>query len=203
MPAVINVAIRLVQTGIARSIFGCVATLATLLLFESQNPLHASEVRLLSAASIQKVFKEVVGDFERPSGHQVIIHYGIMSAITDWIRGGEQADLVISSLESISTRVKESKIEASSETTISKVGVGIVLASGSTIPPVRSVEDLSRALLPAKTIIYADPSRGGAAGIHIARVIQELGIADQQRLNLEPTAISQKLLSCRATERSA
>ena len=42
-----------------------------------------------------------------------------------------------------------------------------------------SVEDFSRALLSARTIVYADPSRGGAAGIHIARVIQELGIADQ------------------------
>jgi molybdate transport system substrate-binding protein len=152
MPSVINAAIRLVQTGIARSIFGCVATLATLLLFESQNPLHASEIRLLSAASIQEVFKEVIGDFERSSGHQVIIHYGTMGAITDWIRGGEQADLVISSLESISTLVNEGKIEASSQTTISKVGVGIVMASGSTIPPARSVEDLSRAFLSAKTI---------------------------------------------------
>jgi molybdate transport system substrate-binding protein len=47
------------------------------------------------------------------------------------------------------------------------------------VPPVTSVEDLGRALLAAKTIVYADPSRGGAAGIHIARVIEQLGIAEQ------------------------
>jgi molybdate transport system substrate-binding protein len=41
------------------------------------------------------------------------------------------------------------------------------------------VEDPSRALLAAKTIVYADPARGGAAGIHIARVLQDLGIAEQ------------------------
>jgi molybdate transport system substrate-binding protein len=141
--------------------------------------LRAAEIRLLSAASIQEVFKQVIGDFERASGHKVIIHYGTMGAITDWMRGGEEADLVISSLQSISALVKEGKIEPSSQATIAKVGVGMVVPSGTTAPTVASVDDFGRALLAAKTIIYADPSRGGAAGIHIARVIQDLGIAEQ------------------------
>jgi molybdate transport system substrate-binding protein len=102
-----------------------------------------------------------------------------MGAITDWMRGGEEADLVISSLQSISALVKEGKIEPSSQATIAKVGVGMVVPSGTSAPTLASVDDFSRALLAASTIIYADPSRGGAAGIHIARVIQELGIADQ------------------------
>ena len=155
------------------------AAFAILTVLGSPKPVAAAEMRLLSAASMQEVFKEIIGDFERSSGHKVIIHYGTMGAITDWMRGGEQADLVISSLQSISSLVKDGKIEPGSQATISKVGVGIVVAAGTPVPAVKSVEDLSRALLAAKTIVYADPSRGGAAGIHIARVIQALGIADQ------------------------
>ena len=142
-------------------------------------PLRAAEIRLLSAASIQEVFKEVIGDFERTSGHKVIIHYGTMGAITEWMRGGEEADLVISSLQSVSALVKEGKIEAGSQAIIAKVGVGMVVPAGTPAPSLASVEDFSRALSSAKTIIYADPSRGGAAGIHIARVIRDLGIAEQ------------------------
>jgi len=56
-----------------------------------------AEIRLLSAASIQEVFKEIIGNLECDSGHKVIIHYGTMGAITDWMRGGEEADVVISS----------------------------------------------------------------------------------------------------------
>lgn len=138
-------------------------------------------MRLLSAASIQEVFKQIIGDFERTSGHKVIIHYGTMGAITDWMRGGEEADLVISSLQSISALVKEGKIEPASQTTICKVGVGMVVPAGASIPAITTVEDFSQALLAARTIVYADPNRGGAAGIHIARVIQQLGIADQLR----------------------
>jgi molybdate transport system substrate-binding protein len=99
-------------------------------------PLRAAEIRLLSAASIQEVFKEVIGDFERTSGHKVIIHYGTMGAITDWMRGGEEADLVISSLQSISALVKDGKIDPSSQTTIAKVGVGVDVPSGTPAPTV-------------------------------------------------------------------
>jgi molybdate transport system substrate-binding protein len=182
MPAVTRFArLHIGRCMIAKSIPVRVAAFAVFAMLGSHNPAGAAEIRLLSAASIQEVFKEIIGDFERSSGHKVIIHYGTMGAITEWMRGGEQADLVISSLQSISSLVKEGKIDASSQMTISKVGVGIVAASGATIPPVTSVEDLSRVLLSAKTIIYADPSRGGAAGIHIARVIQDLGLAEQLR----------------------
>lgn len=157
------------------------AVLAILMLCGSLNPLHASEMRLLSAASIQEVFKEVIGDFERASGHKVIIHYGTMGAITEWMRAGEEADLVISSLQSITALVQDGKIDPASKATIAKVGVGMVVPASNPVPAIASNEEFGRALLAAKTVIYADPSRGGAAGIHIARIIQQLEIADQIR----------------------
>jgi molybdate transport system substrate-binding protein len=168
-----------IRRTFSRMATSLVAAAAMLSIAGAVAPLRAAEIRLLSAASIQEVFKQVIGDFERASGHKVIIHYGTMGAITEWMRGGEAADLVISSLQSISALIKDGKIEPSSQTTIAKVGVGMVVPSGTPAPSVASVEDFSRALLSARTIIYADPSRGGAAGIHIARVIQDLGIADQ------------------------
>ena len=154
--------------AVSKCIRECLAALAILLSFWSTDKVQAAEMRLLSAASIQEVFKEIIGDFERSSGHKVIIHYGTMGAITEWVRGGEEADMVISSLQSISALVKAGKIDASSQITISRVGAGIVVPSGEPPVIVASVEDFKRALIAAKTIVYADPSRGGAAGIHIA-----------------------------------
>jgi molybdate transport system substrate-binding protein len=170
---------RFAEVSTARSVYARVAALAILILAGSQNTTCAAEIRLLSAASIQEVFREIIGDFERASGHKMIIHYSTMGAITDRIRGGEEADLVISSAQSIATLLSEGKIEPASQIRISKVGVGVVVPSGTAVPAIASAEDLSRALLAAKTVVYADPSRGGAAGIHIARVIQQLGVAEQ------------------------
>jgi molybdate transport system substrate-binding protein len=104
-----------------------------------------------------------------------------MGAITDRMLDGEDVDLVISSLQSITALVTAQRIEAASQTAIAKIGVGIVVPSGAGAPAVASVDDFSRALLAAKTIVYADPYRGGAAGVHVARVIRQLGLADQLR----------------------
>jgi molybdate transport system substrate-binding protein len=142
---------------------------------------RADEIRVLSAASFQEVLKEVRGEFERMSGHKLVIRYGTMGAITDRLARAEDADIVISSLPSISALVKQGRIAADSQKTFAKVGIGIVAPSGTNIAPVASVEDLKQALLVAKVIIYADPPRGGAAGIHVAHVLDKLGMAEQLR----------------------
>jgi molybdate transport system substrate-binding protein len=152
---------------------------AIVLLIGSQNVLNAGELRLLSAASIQEVFKEVLGEFEQVSGHKIMLRYATMGAITERIRAGEPADLVISSRQSVATLLNEQRIQAGSQTAISKVGAGVVVPSGSPAPVIATIEDFRRSLAAAKIIVYADPDRGGAAGVHIARVIRELGLADE------------------------
>jgi molybdate transport system substrate-binding protein len=145
------------------------------------DPARAAEIRLLSAASMQTVLKEIIGNFERDSGHKVIIQYSTMGAITDRVMSGEKADLVISSPASMSTLAVQGKINFTSQVTFAKTGIGIVIPSGNTKPEILSVENFKRALLGAKVVVYANPAGGGAAGIHVARVIEKLGIAEQLR----------------------
>ena len=154
------------------------ATLLTAIL-GAWNQARAAEIRLLSAAVMQPVFKETIDEFERMSGHKLIITYRTMGAITQRMLDSETADLVIGSTPSISRLVKEGKINAESTATIAKVGVGIVVHSGTPKQAVASVDDLVRALLAAKTIVYADPLGGGAAGIHVVQVIKKLGLSEQ------------------------
>jgi molybdate transport system substrate-binding protein len=144
-------------------------------------PGHAAEIRILSAAAMQSVFKEIGGAFERASGHRLIFHYGTIGAINQWVMGGEEADLVIGSTLSMPALVKAGKIDPASTVAICKVGAGVVVPASNPKPAIASAEDLKRALLAAKFIVFADPVRGGAAGIHIAGVIEKLGITEQTR----------------------
>ena len=40
---------------------------------------------------------------------------------------------------------------------------------------------MKRTLLTAKSIVYADPAKGGASGVYFAGVLNRLGIADQMK----------------------
>ena len=142
---------------------------------------RADELRVLSAASMQAVFKEIIDHFERGSGHKVSLRYSTMGAITERVKAGEQADLVISSPASISALVASGNLSAGSEVTLARAGIGAIVPAGSPKPRIETVPDFRRALLEAKVVVYANPAGGGAAGVHIARVIEKLGLSDQMK----------------------
>ena len=128
---------------------------------------------------MQTVFHMITDEFERTSGHKLVFAYSTMGAITERMLAGETADLIIGSTQSLDRLAREGRIDPASRVTIAKVGIGAVVPTGTPKPPLRDAEDLKAALLGAKSIVYAFPAGGGAAGVHIGKVIDELGIAEQ------------------------
>ena len=163
------------------------ACLAVMVISLSAGCAHSAEVRVLSAAAMQSVFKGIAGEFERSSGHRLVIHYGTIGAINQWLLGGEEADVVIGSSLSLPALVKEGKIAQEDEFQICKTGIGVVVLKGSNVR-ISSVEDFKNALMAAKAIVCADPKRGGAAGIHVAKVIDRLGLTEQLKSKLRLAA---------------
>ena len=142
-------------------------------------PCAAEEIRVLSAAVMQTIFKEVADEFERSSRHKVVFAYATMGAITERMLGGESADLVIGSTPSLARLAKEGRVSAQSTVTVARVGVGAVVPSGTPVPAFATPDDVRQALVAAKTVVYANPAGGGAAGIHVAKVIERLGVGEQ------------------------
>jgi molybdate transport system substrate-binding protein len=143
------------------------------------NQADAAEIKLLSAAAVQSVLKETIADFERDSGHKLIIAYDTIGGIERRLRNGESHDVVIGSSLVMPALAQEGRIDPTSLVDVCRTAIGAVVPDGTPKPAFASVEDFKRALLEAKFIVYADPARGGAAGVHIARQIEKLGLADQ------------------------
>ena len=158
---------------------------STALLIASASPAGADEVRLLSAAAMQTVFKEIAGEFERASGHKLILAYGTIGGVNERVLRGEAADVVIGSTLSMPALVKAGKIRVESQVTVCRTGIGLVVPAGSAKPPMTSVEDFKRAVLAARVLVYADPVRGGAAGVHIGRVLDQLALADRLKSSIK------------------
>src|SRR5258706_413744 len=57
--------------------------------------------------------------------------------------------------------------------------VALAIRAGAPKPDISTVDALKRTLLAAKSIVYADPAKGGASGVYFAHVVDRLGIADQ------------------------
>jgi molybdate transport system substrate-binding protein len=156
----------------------CIAAISASVVF-SVGQAKAAEIKLLSAAAVQSVLKETIADFERETGHRLIVAYDTIGGIERRLRNGESHDVVIGSSLIMPPLAQDGRIDPKSLVDICGTKIGAVVPDGTPKPAFASVDDFKRALLDAKFVVYADPARGGAAGVHIARQIDRLGLTDQ------------------------
>jgi len=142
---------------------------------------NAAEIKCLCPVGMKAVIGDLVPQFERSSGHKVTIEYATAGVIVDRILKGESADVTIVTGRQNEELQKQGKIIAGSRVDVARVGVGVFVHTGSPKPDISSVETFKRSLLAAKSISYSDPAGGGISGIHMASVVERLGIAAEMK----------------------
>src|SRR5690349_18758003 len=58
---------------------------------------RAAEIKLLSAVALHPAIDALIPDFEKSSGHKVVVAYGTAGAVADRVQKGEPVDVAISS----------------------------------------------------------------------------------------------------------
>jgi molybdate transport system substrate-binding protein len=142
---------------------------------------EADEIKVLSTGGMRPVMEDLGPKFERATGHQLAITFDSGGATVKRVQGGEAADVVITLEQGIDTLVKDGKAPAGNVTVLARSGIVVVVRKGAPKPDISSPDALKRTLLAAKSIAYVDPASGGASGIHFAKVLDRLGIANEMQ----------------------
>jgi molybdate transport system substrate-binding protein len=149
-------------------------TLLCILLFASTA--GAAELRVLTAGAMKAVVLQLVPEFEKETGHTVVVDNDTAGGLNKRILGGEAFDLAVITPGVIDDLIAKGKV-AGTRTAIARVGVGVVVKEGATRPDISTVDAFKQALLEAKSVAYIDPASGGSSGIYIAGLLDKLGIA--------------------------
>jgi molybdate transport system substrate-binding protein len=141
----------------------------------------AAEVKVLATVALTPALNELAVEFERATGNKLTISYSLVADIRKRVLEGEAADVIILSRSVMDELQKQQKLAPASIEDI--VGATIAMAgkAGAPKPDIGSVESFKRSLLAAKSIVYADPAKGGLSGVYFARVLERLGIAEQMK----------------------
>jgi molybdate transport system substrate-binding protein len=142
---------------------------------------EAAELTVLSAFGMQSVLEDLGPQFERATGHKLTISFATGGATVKRVQGGEAADVVIALRQGIDTLVKDGKAPAGNVTVLARSGIVVLVRQGAPKPDISSPDALKRTLLAAKSLSYVDPASGGASGIHFAKVLERLGIANEMQ----------------------
>lgn len=141
----------------------------------------AADIKVLSAGAFKQVVLTLAPDFEKATGHKVIVDNDTAGGLKKRIGGGEAFDVAIITPAIVDELIASGSIAAGSRTNVATVGVGVVVKEGAARPDISTVDAFKRALLAAKTVAYIDPASGGSSGIYIDKLIERLGIAGDVR----------------------
>jgi molybdate transport system substrate-binding protein len=141
----------------------------------------AAEFKVLSAVAMKSALDDLAPQFERATGHKLTISYAVAGELRKRIEGGEFGDMTILPKPWFEPLLAQGKITEGSQMIVARSTVGVSVRAGTPKPDISSVEAVRRSLLAAKSIVYGDPAKGGASGIHFVRVLEKLGIVEEMR----------------------
>jgi molybdate transport system substrate-binding protein len=147
----------------------------------------AAEIKVLSSGNMATILAAVTGEFERTTGHKLIIEYGSTTRMKSRVEADEPADLTINEKFVLEDLLRQARVETGTMVDIARSPLGIGVRAGAPKPDVSSVDGLKRTLLAAESIAYPDPSGGAQDGTYFVHLIRRLGIADQLKPKIELT----------------
>jgi molybdate transport system substrate-binding protein len=100
------------------------------LLFVPIREVSAVELNVLAAGAVEAVVRDVVGSFEKESGHTVKLTYAPVGALRDKIYAGEPADLTIVTPVIIEQLLARGLVRSDTRTDLGRVGGGIAVRKG-------------------------------------------------------------------------
>jgi molybdate transport system substrate-binding protein len=141
-------------------------------------------LELLSAGALEGWLGKVIPDFTRETRQPINLQVGTIGVVQEKLRAGQHADLVILSPVTIAAMDGQGRILKASATNVCQAEAGIGMPAGAALPDISTPEAFSRTLVAARAITATDPTAGGTAGVHFAKLLERMGIADSLKAKL-------------------
>ncbi len=136
------------------------------------------QLKLLSAGAAQGIVAALAGDFLHATGYAVEGTFSAVGAIKEKFLGGAPADVIVLTHAQIAELAAAGQLLGDSCADLGRVRTGVAVRSGDALPAIDTVDGLRAALLNAGEIHFPDPQKA-TAGIHFAKVLHALGIAQE------------------------
>jgi molybdate transport system substrate-binding protein len=148
--------------------------------------LHAAELKVLAGGSLTGVLNELGPQFERASGHKLVIQFDSTPNLIKQATSGEPFDLGVVPADVFNDAAAKARFVAGPTVNIARVGYGVAVRAGAPKPDVGTPDALKKTLLDAKSITFLPAS---AAGAYVLKVFERLGIGEAMNAKTKPQTL--------------
>jgi molybdate transport system substrate-binding protein len=144
-------------------------------------------LNILSGGAAQGLVGSLAARLKEQTGLDIGGDFGAVGAMADKLRSGTPADILILTSALIATLAKEGLADSASVKDVGRVETALAVREADTPVWAPDAARLRSAFLAADAIFVPD-TKVSTAGIHVAKVLEQLGIADEVegRLKIYP-----------------
>ena len=146
-----------------------------------------SALTILSGGAAHGLVNSLAAVFKAKTGLDIEGEFGAVGAMADKLRSGVPTDIVVLTSALIADLARKNLVTSASISDVGLVETAMAVRSGDPLVAATDAASLRAAFLSADAI-FAPDTKASTAGIHVAKVLAQLGIADEVagRLQIHP-----------------
>jgi molybdate transport system substrate-binding protein len=141
-------------------------------------------LNILSGGAAQGLVGSLKEEFKTKTGLDIKGEFGAVGAMADKLRGGMPTDIIILTAALLAKLAQEGLVATSSITDVGLVETALAVRSRDPKVNVTDADTLRAAFL-ASDAIFVPDTKASTAGIHVAKVLEQLGIAGDVAAHLQ------------------
>jgi molybdate transport system substrate-binding protein len=129
-------------------------------------------VKIVATIAVEGAFTEIEPTLAPRSGVPVEIEFATTAALVERLTNDEAADLAVLTKDAVEQLAAKGYVQSSTDLVLSVIGIAV--ADDMPIPPMKTTEDFVAFMKATPSIAY---TVRGVSGLHMARLIEQLGLA--------------------------
>ena len=153
------------------------------LVISPMTDLRAAELKILAGGSTTGWLNDLGPQFERASGHKLVIHFDSTPNLIKQVTSSAPFDLAVVPVDVFKDAAAKARFAPGPTIDIARVGYGVIVRSGAPKPDVTTPDALKATLLNAASITFLPES---AAGAYVLKTFDRLGIGEAMKAKTRP-----------------
>lgn len=133
-------------------------------------------VKIVATIAVEGAFKEIEPSLSTRSGVPVSVEFATTAALVERLANGEPADLAVLTKDAVEQLTASGHVRSSTDLVLSLIGIAV--ADDAPLPAMRTTADFVAFMRATPSIAY---TVRGVSGVHMARLIEQLGLTDVVR----------------------
>jgi molybdate transport system substrate-binding protein len=153
---------------------------------------EAAELKVIAGGSMTASMNALAPDFEKATGHKLVIHFDSTPNIITRVTSGTPFDVAVVPVDVFKDAAAKARFAPGATVDIARVGYGVIIRAGAPRPDIATPEAFKQTLLNAQSVAFLPAS---AAGAYVLKTFDRLGIGEaikaKTKVQAAPAEIAQ------------